>query len=110
MSYSFRKYAVLIFTLLLAFFYLWPTTNYLVFLSAGDHGRDLYCFKQTLEGQTPYRDYMWIYGPLMPYYYSLFLKFFGISISSVLIGKLVLLLTGAAFFYLTLVIFASPFL
>ena len=32
-----------------------PALNFQGVLAPGDHGRDLYAFKKTLEGQTPYR-------------------------------------------------------
>ena len=49
---------------------LWPLHNFQHYLSQGDHGRDLYCFKKVMEGALPYRDFSWLFGPLMPYYYS----------------------------------------
>ena len=84
------KTGFLIFTLLAGIFILAPQRDFQLFLAQGDHGRDLYCFKATLDGQLPYRDYWWVYGPLMPFYYSLFLKFFGIQVPSILLGKIVL--------------------
>jgi hypothetical protein len=71
-------------------------------LSSGDHGRDLYAFQVTLKGHVPYQDYWWVYGPLMPYYYALFLKIFGVSIQSALIGKMVLTLISGLFIFAAL--------
>jgi len=87
---------------------LFPIIDYQPLLSPGDHGRDLYAFAQTHQGQIPYIDYWWVYGPLMPYYYSLFIKLLGMTIPSILIGKIVLILTSAAFIYLTLALIISP--
>ena len=72
-----NRTAVFFLTLLTAGVILYPTINYQPWLASGDHGRDLYCFKATLDGAVPYRDYWWVYGPIMPYYYAVFLKFFG---------------------------------
>ncbi|MBU2461877.1 hypothetical protein KKH65_03255, partial [bacterium] len=46
-----------------------------------------YCFLKVLEGQMPIRDFDWIYGPLMPYYYAFWYKVLGVSILSVKIGE-----------------------
>ena len=56
-------------------------------LSQGDHGRDLYAAQAVFRGELPYKDFWWVYGPLMPYYYGLFYKIFGIQISSIILGK-----------------------
>ena len=63
-------------------------------LSQGDHGRDLYAAQAVYRGELPYRDFWWVYGPLMPYYYGLFFKIFGNQITSILIGKLILKISG----------------
>lgn len=60
-------------------------------IAQGDHGRDLYCFLKVLEGQMPIRDFDWIYGPLMPYYYAFWYKVLGVSILSVKIGESLLI-------------------
>jgi hypothetical protein len=65
---------------------LYPHLNYQFYLSQGDHGRDLYSFKKTFEGGIPYKDYDSQNGPLMPYYYSLFFRFFGVSVQTTLLG------------------------
>jgi len=78
---------------------LWPLSDFQSYLSQGDHGRDLYCFQKTMEGALPYQDYSWLFGPLMPYYYSLCYILGGISIQSVLFGQnLLILLTGILIF------------
>jgi len=82
-----------------------PYLDYQPLLSQGDHGRDLYCFKMTAEGSQPFRDYWWQYGPLMPYYYALFFKLFGVSIQSVLLGKAIIrLLCGVVIYFLGITI------
>ncbi len=81
-------------------FMLFHHASFQPFLSQGDHGRDLYCFVQTLHGAIPYRDYWWVYGPIMPYYYALCMKIFGIAIPSVLVGKgLLTVLSGVFIFF-----------
>jgi len=109
----YQKYEKIFFlwlSLILGFFVLLNISDYQPFLSQGDHGRDLYAFKQTLSRDIPYIDYWWVYGPLMPYYYALFFKLFGISIKSIILGKSVLILLSSIFFYLTLCLWASPIL
>ena len=98
----------LLLTILLGLIILAPQHNIQVYLAQGDHGRDLYAFQSTLEGKTPYRDYFWEYGPLMPYYYSLFFKFLGIHIPSILIGKIILNLSSGVFIYLILSTLITP--
>jgi hypothetical protein len=78
------------------------------FLSAGDHGRDLYAFERTLHGDMAYRDYWWVYGPLMPFYYALFMKLYGVSIMSVLIGKAILKLSAGLLIFLAVSRVAHP--
>ena len=83
-------------------FILLPSHNFQYYLSQGDHGRDLYAFAATLDGQRPYIDYWWVYGPLMPYFYAFLFYLFGMTIHTIIIGKLILLLIAALFFYLAL--------
>jgi len=71
-----------------------PYANYQDFLSQGDHGRDLYAAQAVYRGELPYKDFWWVYGPLMPYYYGLFFKILGTRISSIIIGKLLLKILG----------------
>lgn len=92
-------------TLIIGILALWPLHDFQYYLAQGDHGRDLYGFQATMNGALPYRDYWWVYGPLMPYYYSLFFKVLGISIKSVLLGKLILNLLSGIFLFLTLSLF-----
>ena len=77
-------------------------------ITQGDHGRDLYAFKKTLEGQVPYRDYWWPYGPLMPYYYAFIYKILGISIQSAIQGNLFLQFSCCIVFFLILSRLLSP--
>ncbi len=67
-----------------------PYLDFQVYLAQGDHGRDLYAAQAVYRGELPYRDFWWVYGPLMPYYYGLFFKIFGVKISSMILGKIVL--------------------
>ena len=103
-----RKIGFLILTIILGLVIVWPSIDFQPLLSQGDHGRDLYAFKKTLDGALPYRDYWWVYGPLMQYYYALFYLLFGISIKSVLIGKTILGVLCAAAFYLTFNLVSAP--
>jgi hypothetical protein len=48
-------------------------------VSEGDFGRDLYNFYLVSQGQFPYIDFNWIYGPLVPLVYGLIFKIFGVS-------------------------------
>jgi len=85
-----------------------PYVGYQDVLDQSDRGRDLYCFKKTMDGATVYRDYWWIYGPAMPYYYSLFYRAMGVSVRSVLAGQCVLLLLCGVLVFLTAALFVSP--
>jgi len=86
----------------------YPVLDYQSLLSQGDHGRDLYCFERALEGDLAFKDYWWVYGPLMPYYYAFFYKFLGVNIVSILCGKILLIFLSAVVFYLMLSLFVSP--
>ncbi len=82
-----------------------PSYNFQPLLAQGDHGRDLYCFKVAWDGQLPFKDYWWVYGPLMPYYYGIIFKILGIKIQSILIGKIILMVLSGVFIYLALSLF-----
>lgn len=84
------KWIYLLLTVAVGVILLWPGLNFQDWLSTGDHGRDLDAAEQVLRGKTVYRDYWWVYGPVMPYYYAIFYKIFGIKIQSILIGKFVI--------------------
>jgi len=102
------KLFFLFLTFLTGIYVLWPLHDFQIYLSQGDHGKDLYCFKKTMQGALPYRDYSWFYGPLMPYYYSLFNHLFGVSIQSILLGQnLLILFSGIIIFSITAT-FISP--
>jgi hypothetical protein len=81
---------------------LYPSLNMQGFLASGDHGRDLYAFEHTLHGETPYQDYWWVYGPLMPYYYALADHWLGVGIQSILLAKTLLTLAAGLLIYFTL--------
>lgn len=88
--------------ILLGLVVLHPFCHFHTPLATGDNGRDLYAFRQTLDGAMPYRDYYWVYGPLMPFYYALFMKILGISIPSILAGQILLWLTSGVLMALIL--------
>src|SRR5271170_7706028 len=88
------KNIFLLLTILMSALFVWPELNFQDLLSQGDHGRDLYAFDAVTHGKLPYKDFWWVYGPLMPYYYGLFFKIFGIHISSIILGKLILRIMG----------------
>ena len=81
--------------------FVWPDLNYQDQLAQGDHGRDLYAFDVVTHGQLPYKDFWWVYGPLMPYYYGFFFKVLGVHITSILMGRALLVILCAVFFYLS---------
>ena len=88
--------------------FVWPELNFQDLLSQGDHGRDLYAFDAVTHGKLPYKDFWWVYGPLMPYYYGLFFKIFGVHITSVLLGRALLVIVCSVFFYLSAACLMSP--
>ena len=96
------KTLFLILTLLAGLFIFYPQIDYLPYISQGDHGRDLYAFSRAYEGDLPYQDYWWVYGPLMPYYYALFFKSLGVHVPALLTGKALLSLVSALLIYGTL--------
>lgn len=100
----------LILTILAGFFLLYPFTDVQYYLSQGDHGRDLYAFEQTTRGAKAYQDYWWVYGPLMPVYYSWVERWLGTTIQSILIAETFLHLLSGIFIFLTLSVFFSPWI
>ena len=84
-----------------------PYTNYQDYLAQGDHGRDLYAAQAVYRGELPYKDFWWVYGPLMPYYYGLFFKVFGVQISSMILGELLLRVLGGILICLAMMEVAS---
>ena len=82
-----------------------PFVDYQMALSNGDHGLILYASEAVSRGDQPYHDFHYFYGPLMPYYYSLFFKIFGTNIPSILMGKLLLDILNGALIFLTLRMF-----
>lgn len=85
--------------------FLWPLINFMPYLSQGDHGLNFYAAWEASEGKVPYRDFFWCYGPLMPYYYALFLKIFGPGLQSLLLGKTLLILISGLLIYINLSFF-----
>ena len=90
-------------TLVAGIVILYPFVDYQAIMATGDHGRDLYAARVALEGHVPYRDYWWVYGPLMPYYYALFFKALGIHVPALLAGKMLLTLLSALLIFGALV-------
>ena len=95
-------------TLAIGLWSLRPLRDFQYYLSTGDHGRDLYAFEQTMEGRAPYRDYEWLSGPLMPYYYALFFGVFGATIQTALLAQNILILTAGVLVYFTCALWLSP--
>lgn len=85
-----------------------PYINYQDYLAQGDHGRDLYAAQAVYRGELPYKDFWWVYGPLTPYYYGLFFKLFGVKITSMILGKLLLRILGGVLIGLAILEFGSP--
>src|SRR4051812_49204458 len=85
-----------------------PSIDYIPLLRVGDHGRDLYAFQRTLAGEMPYRDYFWVYGPLMPCVYALCMKIGGVSAASVLAGAFGIKVLNALLVFSCLAVFLEP--
>src|SRR5262249_52926600 len=103
-----KNYLCLISTLLAGFLIFLPQLDYKDYLSQGDHGRDLYTAQATLQGQLPYKDYFWNYGPLMPFYYALVFKILGVSVQSMLLGEIILKILCGVFIYLSVEFMTAP--
>lgn len=95
-------------TILAGVILLWPLHDFQHYVSQGDHGRDLYCFKMVMNGALPYRDFSWLFGPLMPYYYAAFYILGGVNIQSILLGQMILILLTGLTLYKTCSIFLRP--
>ena len=54
-------------TIGVAIYMLAPYLDMQMALAQGDHGRDLYSFERILHGDKPYKDFWWVYGPLLLY-------------------------------------------
>jgi hypothetical protein len=102
------KSLYLIFTILVGLGVSWTFLNYEPFLSQGDHGRDLYCIQKTSEGQHPYRDFWWEYGPGMLYYYAGLFKVLGPTIQTAVFGKQVVVFASGIMMYLAASQFLPP--
>jgi len=89
---------------------LYPQIQFNLLLAQGDHGHNLYSFYQASLGKLPFKDFWYPYGPLMPFYYGIFLNIFGVSIKSVLLGKILCIGMAGLFVYLGLSLFISPLL
>ena len=61
-----------------------------------------------MQGAVPYKDYSWVLGPLMPYYYSSIFRLFGASIQSALLGQNILILLAGMIIFLTCALLLSP--
>lgn len=92
----------LLFLLFMCLFSWLPFYDVELLLSTGDHGRDLCAYESAYEGKSIYRDFYWDYGPLMPYYYSMFFRIFGVNIKSVLAGSAVIQILSSLILYLLL--------
>jgi len=66
----------------------------------GDAGGNLYAIQAVTQGQIPFKDFLWGYGPLMLYYNALFFKWLGSSIQSALWAKLFLEVAFTGVFFL----------
>ncbi|MCA9408303.1 MAG: hypothetical protein KC733_06415, partial [Candidatus Omnitrophica bacterium] len=61
----FKKIIYLLLTLACGILILSPLLDFQYFLSPGDHGRELFAFKKTMDGAAVYKDFSWMYGLLM---------------------------------------------
>ena len=98
----------LILALLASWFILHPFTNFDVQIGQGDNGRDYYAYQQTAHGAAPYKDYWWVYGPLMPYYYGAMINIVGPTIKSIFLGKILLQVIGGVIIYFIILHFGPP--
>lgn len=87
-----------------------PQINFQSAISVGDHGLNYYTFQRIANGDRLYKDFWWGYGPLSPYYYAAFYKFFGETMSSVLLGRMLLVYISGLFCFLTVACFSPPLL
>ena len=99
---KYQKTIFLLAVILVAVAILLPIRNFQAPLAQGDHGRELYAFWQTSHGATPYQDYWWCYGPLMPYYYGSFFKALGPLVQNALLGEWLLKLAAIILCYFSL--------
>ena len=100
----------LLITIICSIFILSTNITYQEFIAQGDHGRDMYCSYDTMNGAVPYRDYRWIYGPIMPYYYALSFKVLGPTIQSILISEVFIKLLSSIFIFLIISYFTNSFI
>ena len=108
LSPSSSRRTIFLLTILSGLIILLPSVIFQEMFSQGDHGRDLYAYQMTAQGAAPYRDYLWVYGPLMPYYYAAFFKFLGFSISNILLAETILkFLCGVCVYFIMLEITES---
>lgn len=107
---SHTKTILLVITLITGITILLPVIDFQTLLSTGDHGRDLYAFNAARQGLLPYKNFWWVYGPLMPFYYGFAMSLLGASIKTVLVAKVFLTILGGLFIFLTLSLFISPIL
>ncbi|MBP9853328.1 MAG: hypothetical protein KBD53_00505 [Candidatus Omnitrophica bacterium] len=87
-----------------------PQINFQSAISVGDHGLNFYTFQRVAHGDKLYQDFWWGYGPLSPHYYAFFYKFVGETMSSVILGRMLLIFLSGIFCYLTVASFAPPLL
>ena len=105
-----RHLLYFILTGLLGIAILTPQVNFQSAISVGDHGLNYYTFQQIANGQQLYKDFWWGYGPFSPYYYAAFYKFLGGTMSSVVLGRELLIFISGLFCYLTVASFSPPLL
>lgn len=103
-----RRRFILCLTMLTGAVILAPNLDMQLWLANGDHGLNLYGAEAVLRGEKPYRDFTWLYGPAMLYYYGFFMKVLGANIAGVLFGKFILDLLCGLVIYLSLTKFIPP--
>lgn len=99
---------ILCLTMVIGAVILAPNLDMQLWLANGDHGLNLYGAEAVLRGEKPYRDFTWLYGPAMLYYYGFFMKVLGADIAGVLFGKFLLDLLCGLVIYLSLTKFIPP--
>lgn len=91
MKKSFEKQDIFYLAVILLYFIWFYSSNYNVgTINNIDEGYFLSLIYRTSLGEMPFKDFNWIYGPLMLYYYAALYKLFSISLITARIGYIAL--------------------
>ncbi|MBF0595082.1 MAG: hypothetical protein HQL22_08950 [Candidatus Omnitrophica bacterium] len=98
--YSLSSFQIFIICALISFVINLPTLTVQHTLHTDGVGGDLFFIEAITRGELPYRDFNWIYGPVMLYYNAFFFKVIGHNIHSLIWAKLLLNAFFAGVFFL----------